>query len=105
MADEALHFLSVLAQLHKGKNYLSVLLQYYSEDSSLGVEYFQGSMFGYTVYGMLGLFVVALAVGVFWQYFPWKKKEQEIPTGKGKISTVHKINPADGEAVENIEDR
>ncbi|KAK2564262.1 hypothetical protein P5673_012514 [Acropora cervicornis] len=32
-----------------------ISLQYYSEDSSLGVEYFQGSTFGYTVYGMLGI--------------------------------------------------
>ncbi|XP_068673371.1 uncharacterized protein [Montipora foliosa] len=64
--------------------------KYYSEDSSLGVEYFQGSMFGYTVYGMLGLFVVALGVGVFWQYFPWKKKEQEIPSGKENAGDANK---------------
>lgn len=58
-----------------------ISLQYYSEDSSLGVEYFQGSTFGYTVYGMLGMCFVALAVGLLWQYIHQTKFEK----GKGNF--------------------
>jgi len=60
------------------------LFQYHSDDPSLGVEYFQGNMFGYTVYAMLGLFIFVLAVGLFWQYFPQVKKEHEFPVREGK---------------------
>ena len=41
-------------------------------------------MFGYTIYIMFGLFIIALAVGLSWQYFPLAKKEQKFETGTGK---------------------
>lgn len=66
--------------------FVSALFQYHSEDSTLGVEYFEGSMFGYTIYIMFGLFIIALAVGLSWQYFPLAKKEQKFETGTGKYN-------------------
>ncbi|XP_022790215.1 uncharacterized protein LOC111329712 isoform X2 [Stylophora pistillata] len=52
--------------------------QYGGDNSSSGADYFDGNLFGYAVYGMCGLFLLALAVGLFWQYYPREKKEQEI---------------------------
>ena len=67
---------------------VSFSFQYHNEDSSLGVEYFQNNMFGYTVYGLLGLFIISLVVGLIWQHFPQAKKEQKFPTQTGNYITL-----------------
>lgn len=66
--------------------FLSLLFfQYGGDNSSSGADYFDGNLFGYAVYGMFGLFLLALAVGLFWQYYPREKKAQEIQNRKGKL--------------------
>lgn len=59
---------------------VAVLFQYDGDNSSSGADYFKGSLFGYTVYGMFGLFLIALAVGLFWQYYPRTRKEHSLQT-------------------------
>ena len=42
-----------------------------------GLGYFDGSVFGYTVYAMLGLFVIVLICGLTWQYKLRASSEQK----------------------------
>lgn len=54
-----------------------------SESSSLGVEYFQENLFGYTVYSLLGFFIVILIVGLIWEYSLQAQKEHKLKKGSG----------------------
>ena len=54
-----------------------------SEALSLGVEYFQENLFGYTVYSLLGFFIVILIVGLIWEYSLQAQKEHKLKTGSG----------------------
>lgn len=64
----------------------SIILSYFqppSEASSLGVEYFQENLFGYTVYSLLGFFIVILIVGLIWEYSLQAQKEHKLKTDSG----------------------
>lgn len=71
-------------EIHEILEKFSKTKQYGGDNSSSGADYFDGNLFGYAVYGMFGLFLLALAVGLFWQYYPREKKAQEIQNRKAK---------------------
>ena len=60
------------------------MFQYDGDNSSSGTDYFKGSLFGYTIYGMFGLFMIALAIGLIWQYYSRTQKEHKRQTSAGE---------------------
>jgi len=61
-----------------------IIFQYGGDNSSSGTDYFKGNLFGYTVYGMFGLFMIALVIGLIWQYYSRTQKEHKHQNSAGE---------------------
>ncbi|EDO40070.1 predicted protein [Nematostella vectensis] len=55
-----------------------------NSEATDGTDYFDGSIFGYSVYAMAGLFLVILAVGLYWQkyHLPRRGEWRESKAGR-----------------------